>query len=696
MDLFTMDLNPNEEAVRLKIETLMKELNEHNYNYYVLSSPTISDYEFDMKLKELEALEKSYPQFASENSPTKRVGGDITKKFETVKHIRPMLSLDNTYNEGDLLEFDRRVREGLSISEVEYVCELKIDGVAISLHYENGKLQRAITRGDGTQGDDVTANVRTIRTIPLELQKGDWPQSFEVRGEIFMPDHVFLRLNEEKRAELEDKGFSEDEIEAQLLKNPRNATSGTLKMQDSSVVARRNLDNYIYYMLGENLPFTTHFENLNKAAEWGFKVSKYSKKVIGIQAVLDYIHYWDTERYNLDFETDGIVIKVNSYAQQRSLGLTAKSPRWATAFKYKAQSVATTLLSIDYQVGRTGAVTPVANLKPVQLAGTTVKRASLHNADVIAELDIRVGDVVYVEKGGEIIPKITGVDVSQRSENIQPTAFIKNCPECGSALQRKEGEAAYYCVNDTNCPPIIIGKLIHFVSKKALDIHTLGEKTIEEFFRSGYIKNPADIFELRDDQILALEGYKELSVKNILEGIENSKKAPFEKVLFGLGIRYVGETVAKKLARAFRTIDALAKASKEELAAVDEIGDKIAESVVEWFSKSSNLELINRLKKCGLQFEISEEESASKTNLLEGKTFVISGVYTIPRDEMKKLIERNGGKNTSGVTGKTDYLLAGEKAGPDKLKKAEKLNVKIITEQDFYNLIQQQSEAKSR
>ncbi len=689
MDLFTMDLNPNEEAVRLKIESLMKELNEHNYNYYVLSSPTISDYEFDMKLKELEALEKSYPQFASENSPTKRVGGDITKKFETVKHIRPMLSLDNTYNEGDLLEFDRRVREGLSISEVEYVCELKIDGVAISLHYENGKLQRAITRGDGTQGDDVTANVRTIRAIPLELQNGDWPQSFEVRGEIFMPDHVFLRLNEEKRAELEDKGFSEDEIEAQLLKNPRNATSGTLKMQDSSVVARRNLDNYIYYMLGENLPFTAHFENLNKAAEWGFKVSKYSKKVIGIQEVLEYVHYWDTERYNLDFETDGIVIKVNSYAQQRSLGLTAKSPRWATAFKYKAQSASTTLLSIDYQVGRTGAVTPVANLKPVQLAGTTVKRASLHNADVIAELDIRVGDIVYVEKGGEIIPKITGVDVSQRPKNSQPTTFIQICPECGSGLYRKEGEAAYYCVNDTNCPPIIIGKLIHFVSKKALDINTLGEKTIEEFFRTGYIKNPADIFELRDDQILALEGYKELSVKNILQGIENSKKTPFEKVLFGLGIRYVGETVAKKLARAFRSIDAIAQAPKEELAAVDEIGDKIAESVVEWFSKSSNIELINRLKMYGLQFEISEEESASKTNLLEGKTFVISGVYTISRDEMKKLIEQNGGKNNSGVTGKTDYLLAGEKAGPDKLKKAEKLNVKIITEQDFYHLIQQ-------
>lgn len=688
MDLFTMDQSPDEEGVKLKIESLIKELNEHNYKYYVLSAPTISDFEFDMKLKELEALEKAHPQYASENSPTKRVGGDITKKFETVKHIRPMLSLDNTYSEGDLLEFDRKVREGLSVSEVEYACELKIDGVAISLHYEGGKLQKAITRGDGTQGDDVTANVRTIRAIPLQLQTGDWPESFEVRGEIFMPDHVFLRLNEEKRAELEDKGFSEDEIEAQLLKNPRNATSGTLKMQDSSVVAKRSLDNYIYYMLGENLPFTEHFQNLSKAEEWGFKISKYSKKVKGIQAVLDYIHYWDTERYNLDFETDGIVIKVNSYAQQRSLGLTAKSPRWATAFKYKAQSAATTLLSIDYQVGRTGAVTPVANLKPVQLAGTTVKRASLHNADVIAELDIRVGDTVFVEKGGEIIPKITGVDLSKRPENSHPTVFVQSCPECGSGLHRKDGEAAYYCANDTHCPPIIIGKLIHFVSKKALDINTLGEKTIEEFYHSGYIKNPADIFELKKEQILALEGYKELSANNILQGIETSKNAPFEKVLFGLGIRYVGETVAKKLARSFGNIDALARAGVEELAGVDEIGGKIAESVVEWFSKSTNIELVNRLKMYGLQFQISEEASANQTNLLQGKTFVISGVYTISRDEMKKLIEQNGGKNTSGVTGKTDYLLAGEKAGPDKLKKAEKLNVQIITEQDFYDMIQ--------
>jgi DNA ligase (NAD+) len=673
-----------------RIAILTEELNRHNYLYYVKAEPVISDYEFDMKLKELEALEKEFPQLADPNSPTKRVGGDITKKFPVAEHRFPMLSLDNTYNEEELFDFDRRVRETLHEEEIEYVCELKIDGVAISLLYEKGRLVRAVTRGDGTRGDDVTANVRTVKSIPLTLMGSGWPDSFEMRGEIFMPSPVFLAINEAIRAEMEDKGFHEDEITAKLLKNPRNAAAGTLKQQDSKVVAARRLDCFVYGMLGDNLPFGSHFENLEQSAVWGFKTNPFTRKVKGISEVLHFIHEWETRRNTLDYETDGIVIKVNDYGFQRSLGFTAKSPRWATAFKYKPQSEATLLLSVSYQVGRTGAVTPVANLKPVQLAGTTVKRASLHNADIISQLDLHEGDTVFVEKGGDIIPKITGVDLSKRQPGAKPVQFIRNCPECRTPLIRKEGEATYYCPNEKGCPPIILGKLIHFVSKKALDINTLGEKTLEDLLKSGFIKNPADLYILRAGQILSMEGYKELSAKKILEGIEASKSIPFERVLFGLGIRYVGETVAKKLAYAFHNLEALSSAGIEELASVEEIGIRIAESVKEWFADEENRLLCERLKSYGLQFSLDESKLQKISTKLEGKTFVISGVFSrVSRDELKKIIEQNGGKFTSGVTKKTDYLLAGDKPGPDKVKKAESLGVPLLSEDSFFALIGQ-------
>jgi DNA ligase (NAD+) len=685
MDLFSTSESSGNH-IKDTIEKLRAELEEHNYKYYVLAEPTISDYEFDMKLRELDTLEKTYPEFADENSPTRRVGGEVTKKFITVEHSTPMLSLDNAYSFEELDEFDRRVREGTGSDEIEYACELKIDGVAISLHYREGRLFRALTRGDGTRGDDVTVNVRTVRSIPLKLKGTDIPDMLEVRGEVYMPDPVFLRLNEEKTAELEDRGFSEEEIAPLLLKNPRNATAGTLKMQDSSVVAARKLDNFIYFMQGENLPFASHSENLKTAGKWGFKVSENSKTVRGIDEVKKYIELWDEKRNSLGFETDGIVIKVNSYALQKMLGNTAKSPRWAIAWKYKPQSVLTRLLSISYQVGRTGAVTPVANLQPVQLAGTTVKRASLHNADVMAALDIHINDMVWVEKGGEIIPKITAVDKTARSANPIPAAFVTNCPECAETLVRHEGEAAWYCVN-TKCRPVVIGKLIHYVSKKALDIQSLGEKTIEDFYDSGFIRNVADLYELTESQILSLEGYKELSARNILEGIEASKSASYAKVLFGLGIRYVGETVAKKLAIAFPDIDALKSATIDELLNVDEIGVKIAESVSIWFANDENLELLERLKQVGIAFKRDEEDNSSRTNVLEGKSFVVSGVFTIPRDTIKEMIEMNGGKNSSGVTGKTDFLLSGDKPGPDKIQKANKLGIKIISENEFMEML---------
>jgi DNA ligase (NAD+) len=672
-----------------RISRLTAELNRHNYLYYVKVQPEISDYEFDLMLKELERLEKEFPQLADPNSPTKRVGGDVTKKFPTAEHRFPMLSLDNTYNEEDLLDFDRRVRETLKMDEIEYVCELKIDGAAISLTYVNGKLQRAVTRGDGTKGDEITANVRTVKSVPLQLEGQGWPDLFEMRGEIFMPQDVFMKLNGQTRTDMEDKGFHEEEIAEKLMKNPRNAAAGTLKLQDSRLVAARNLDCFVYGMLGESLPFHTHFENLEQSALWGFKTNSHLKKVTGIEEVLAFIRLWDEKRNHLPYETDGIVVKVNSYSAQRSLGSTAKSPRWATAFKYKPQNACTVLHSVSYQVGRTGAVTPVANLKPVLLAGTTVKRASLHNADVMAQLDLHLGDWVFVEKGGEIIPKITGVDKEKRPPHAQKITFITHCPECGNPLTRTEGEAAFYCTNQTGCRPIILGRLIHFVGKKALDINTLGEKTLEEFFDAGFIRDAADIYTVTENQILSLEGYKELSARNILNGIEESKKIPFERVLFGLGIRYVGETVAKKLALAFLHVDNLANATEEELAGVEEIGIRIAQSVREWFGDSKNRELIQRLKEAGLQFTLDESKLKKLSNRLEGKTFVISGVFSrVSRDELKKLIEQNGGKNTSGVSKHTGYLLAGEKPGPDKVKKAEQLGVPLLSEEEFFTLIE--------
>lgn len=670
-----------------RIQQLTNLLNEHNHRYYVQAEPIISDYEFDMLLKELEKLEKEFPQLAAPNSPSKRVGGDITKKFTTAEHRFPMLSLDNTYNEEELFDFDRRVRETLQEEEIEYVCELKIDGTAISLLYENGLLTRAVTRGDGTKGDDITTNVRTVRSVPLSLRGDSWPKLFEMRGEIFMPNAVFLDINKQIRADMEDKGFGEEEIAEKLLKNPRNAAAGTLKQQDSKAVAVRKLDCFVYGMLGDELPFRSHFENLEQSAIWGFKTNPHIRKVKGIQAVMDFIHEWETKRGTLDYETDGIVIKVNSYVYQRSLGVTSKFPRWATAFKYKPQNVATPLLSVSYQVGRTGAVTPVANLKPVQLAGTTVKRASLHNADIIAELDLHEGDTVFVEKGGEIIPKITGVDISKRHVGAQPIQFVTHCPVCGQALVRKEGEAAFYCTNEQGCEPIIVGKLIHFVGKKALDINALGEKTLEEFYRAGFIHNVADIYTVTQEQILSLEGYKELSANNILNGIEASKQIAFERVLFGLGIRYVGETVAKKLAFAMGNVDNLMQATAEQLAGVEEIGGKIAESVALWFSDAENRTLIERLKSYGLQFTLDESKRVQQSDKLAGKTFVISGVFTVSRDELKKLVESNGGKQTSGVTKKTDFLLAGEKPGPDKVQKATQLGIPLLSEEAFMQMI---------
>lgn len=688
-DLFSQPLSPEQSTDLQRMQELAQALNEHNYRYYILAEPSISDYEFDMLLKELEALEKKHPELAAPDSPTKRVGGEVTKKFRTVKHRVPMLSLDNTYNMEDLSDFDRRVRETLMEDSVEYTCELKIDGVAISLIYENGLLTQAVTRGDGTQGDDVTANVKTIRSVPLKLRGEGWPALLEARGEIYMSSAVFLKLNEEKRAELEDKGFHEEEIAAQLLKNPRNATAGTLKQQDSKMVAARKLDAFIYFLLADNLPFASHFENLEQAREWGFHVNPETRKMQGIDAVQTFIEGWDSARHTLGYETDGIVVKVNSYAQQRSLGNTAKSPRWAVAYKYKAQSAATILESISYQVGRTGAVTPVANLRPVQLAGTTVKRASLHNADVMAQLDVRIGDTVFVEKGGEIIPKITGVDLSKRPEGTVPAGFIPNCPECGSPLVRTEGEAAFYCVNDKSCKPIVLGKLIHAVSKKALDINTLGERTLEEFYDKGMVRTLPDLYEIRYTQILQLDGYKELSAKNILQGIEASKAIPFERVLFALGIRYVGETVAKKLALGFKNMDALATAGFEQLCNVDEIGEKIARSILDWFSREENRNMVERLKTHGLQFVLDDALLVKNSDKLAGLSVVISGVFSRSRDELKKLVEQNGGKNSSGVTKKTSFLLAGDKPGPDKVAKAQQLGVEIISEQDFldrYNL----------
>ncbi len=662
-----------------RIAELSGQVQRHNYEYYMNDNPQISDYDFDQLLTELQQLEKEYPQFAEENSPTKRVGGTVTKKFETVVHQYPMLSLSNSYNQEDLIDFDQRVQK-LAGKKVEYTCELKYDGVAIGIQYKNGQLFKAVTRGDGTKGDDITENVKTIRAIPLKLT-GDYPDEFEIRGEIFYPLSVFKALNE-----------SREDIGEDRLANPRNAASGTLKMKDSKVVSSRKLDSYLYYVLGEDLPFKSHEENLVAAASWGFKVPKESEKLFAtyqsIEGIFEFINYWSTERNNLNFEIDGIVIKVNDYYLQEELGYTAKSPRWAIAYKFKAEQVETRLNQITYQVGRTGAITPVANLEPILLAGTTVKRASLHNADQIEKFDIREGDLVQVEKGGEIIPKVVGVNLEERPPNSQPTEYISQCPECETNLIRIEGEAKHYCTNETGCPTQIKGKITHFISRKAMDIDGLGEETIELLYAEKFINNYADLYTLQEEDLLKLDRMAQKSVSNLLQGVENSKQIPFERVLFALGIRYVGETVSKKLAKYFKNMDAILNATLEEMLAVDEIGEKIAESLFFFLQKEEHLELINRLKSYGLQFEIVEKENTQISTIFDGKTFVVSGVFeNFSRNDLKKTIEDYGGKNVGSISKKTDYLIAGDKMGPAKKEKAESLEVTILSEQEFTEML---------
>jgi DNA ligase (NAD+) len=671
------------EEAKNKIEQLTLELQEHNYNYYVLNQPVISDYDFDMMLEELQKLEKQFPEFILPESPTQRVGGEVTKKFKTVKHKYPMLSLSNSYSIEEVTEFENRIKKAVSIEELEYVCELKYDGVAIGITYINGMLERAVTRGDGIQGDDVTANVKTIRSFPLKLKGNDFPEEFEIRGEIYMPAKAFENLNKE-RAEAEEPLFA----------NPRNAASGTLKMQDSSVVAKRKLDCFLYAVQGDDLPFESHYESILKAREWGFKIPPPEKNYIkickSVHEIFQFINHWDTERNKLEFDIDGIVLKVNSFDQQNQLGFTAKSPRWATAYKFKPQQVSTILKEITYQVGRTGAITPVANLEPVLLAGTVVKRASLHNADQIQKLDVRIGDTVFVEKGGEIIPKILGVDLSKRKDmSLFPTDYIDQCPECGTELIRKQGEALHFCPNETGCPPQIIGKMIHFISRKAMNIEGLGAETVEQFYQSNLIRNVADLYELTKAQIIPLERMAEKSAQNIIDGLEASKNVSFERVLFALGIRHVGETVAKKLARHFKSIENIMAATYEELIAAEEIGEVIAKSIIEFFAQEDNRNIIKRLKEKGLQFEVLQSEENVSGTKLSGLTFVISGVFNkYSRDELKDLIEKNGGKNVGSVSAKTNYLVAGENMGPAKLEKATQLGVNIISENDFINMLE--------
>lgn len=663
-------------TVKEKIDQLRTDLHRHNYNYYVLNAPEISDKEFDDRMRELQELEKEHPEYQDDNSPTMRVGSDLNKNFTQVAHKYPMLSLGNTYSESEVTDFYDRVKKALN-EDFEICCELKYDGTSISLTYENGKLVRAVTRGDGEKGDDVTDNVKTIRTIPLVLH-GSYPESFEIRGEILMPWEVFEELNREKEAR-----------EEPLFANPRNAASGTLKLQNSAIVASRKLDAYLYYLLGEELPCDGHYENLQAAAGWGFKTSKHMKKAHSLEEVFEYIRYWDTERKNLPVATDGIVLKVNSMRQQKNLGFTAKSPRWAIAYKFQAERALTRLNKVTYQVGRTGAVTPVANLDPVQLSGTIVKRASLHNADIIEGLDLHIGDMVYVEKGGEIIPKITGVDKDARSMLIgEKVKFITHCPECGSKLIRYEGEAAHYCPNETSCPPQIKGKIEHFISRKAMNIDGLGPETVDMFYRLGLIKNTADLYQLTADDIKNLDRMGEKSAENIIKGIEASKEVPFERVLFALGIRFVGETVAKKIAKSFNDIDELENANLEKLINIDEIGEKIAQSILTYFANPLNCELIERLKSTGLQLYRREEDLSGYTDKLAGQSIVISGVFTHhSRDEYKELIEKNGGKNVGSISAKTSFILAGENMGPAKLEKAHKLGIKLMSEDEFLTLI---------
>ena len=663
-------------TVKEKIDQLRADLHRHNYNYYVLNAPEISDKEFDDRMRELQELEKEHPEYQDDNSPTMRVGSDLNKNFTQVAHKYPMLSLGNTYSESEVTDFYDRVKKALN-EDFEICCELKYDGTSISLTYENGKLVRAVTRGDGEKGDDVTDNVKTIRTIPLVLH-GSYPESFEIRGEILMPWEVFEELNREKEAR-----------EEPLFANPRNAASGTLKLQNSAIVASRKLDAYLYYLLGEELPCDGHYENLQAAAGWGFKTSGHMKKAHSLEEVFEYIRYWDTERKNLPVATDGIVLKVNSMRQQKNLGFTAKSPRWAIAYKFQAERALTRLNKVTYQVGRTGAVTPVANLDPVQLSGTIVKRASLHNADIIEGLDLHIGDMVYVEKGGEIIPKITGVDKDARSMLIgEKVKFITHCPECGSKLIRYEGEAAHYCPNETSCPPQIKGKIEHFISRKAMNIDGLGPETVDMFYRLGLIKNTADLYQLTADDIKNLDRMGEKSAENIIKGIEASKEVSFERVLFALGIRFVGETVAKKIAKSFNDIDELKNANLEKLINIDEIGEKIAQSILTYFANPLNRELIERLKSTGLQLYRREEDLSGYTDKLAGQSIVISGVFTHhSRDEYKELIEKNGGKNVGSISAKTSFILAGENMGPAKLEKAHKLGIKLMSEDEFLTLI---------
>jgi DNA ligase (NAD+) len=662
--------------VQNMIQKLRDELNQHNYNYYVLDKPTISDYEFDIKLKQLQDLENKHPEYFDESSPTQRVGGTITKNFKTVPHEYRMYSLDNSYSKEDLIDWEKRIQKVLGDVLLEYTCELKYDGASISITYENGKLKRAVTRGDGFQGDDVTNNIKTIKSVPLQL-KGDFPAKFDVRGEIVLPFTGFEKMNQDL-IEIGETPYS----------NPRNTASGSLKLQDSTEVAKRPLDCLLYFLIGNNLPFTTQYDGLESARKWGFKVPKEANLSHSLEEVFQYIDYWDVHRHDLPYETDGVVVKVNHFQYQDELGYTAKSPRWAMAYKFKSEQVSTKLNSISYQVGRTGAITPVANLEPVQLAGTIVKRASLYNADQIEKLDVRVGDTVFVEKGGEIIPKIIAVDLSKRAENSEQTKYITHCPECHTALVRNEGEVNHYCPNFYGCPPQIIGRIQHYISRKAMDIEGLGGETVALLFNNDLVHNYADLYELKVEQILPLERMAQKSADNLVKGVEDSKNIPFERVLYALGIRYVGETVAKKLAKHYKNIDALSQATLMDLVLVDEIGEKIAKSVLEFFDNEENKIIIGRLKNYGIQFEIVENINPNATDKLVGKIFVVSGVFEqFSRDELKKVIEDNGGKIGSSISAKTNYVVAGDNMGPAKLEKAGKLNIPILTETDFIKLI---------
>lgn len=662
-----------------RIDQLREELHLHNYNYYVLNAPVISDQEFDRMMRELQDLEARHPEHFDENSPSVRVGSDLNKNFTQVVHRYPMLSLGNTYSQAEVTEFYDRVKKSLN-EDFEICCEMKFDGTSISLTYEDGKLVRAVTRGDGVKGDDVTDNVKTIRSIPLVLHGSGYPKSFEMRGEILMPWDVFEELNRERELR-----------EEPLFANPRNAASGTLKSQNSAVVASRKLDAYLYYMLGEDLPHDGHYENLQEAEKWGFKISHIARKVRTLQEIFDFIDYWDVERKNLPVATDGIVLKVNSLRQQRNLGYTAKSPRWAIAYKFQAERALTRLLKVTYQVGRTGAITPVANLEPVQLSGTVVRRASLHNADIIASLDLHIGDMVYVEKGGEIIPKITGVDLASRPAGSEKVIFITHCPECGSKLVRYEDEAAHYCTNETACPPQIKGRIEHFISRRAMNIEGLGPETVDLFYQEGLIHDVADLYDLKAADISRLERLGEKSAENIISGIVRSKEVPYERVLFALGIRFVGETVAKKVARAFPSIDALAAATLDDLIHVDEIGGRIAQSIIQYFANGKNREIIERLRQAGLKMEADPSLTTAYSDRLQGKSIVISGVFTRhSRDEYKELIERHGGKNVGSISRKTSFILAGDNMGPSKLEKAKALNIPIIDETRFLDMINEE------